>query len=456
MFRRYVPGRVAALSASEFLLIYSCYVAATFAFRGLDAQVYLLDDNGWLRILIVTLCLIAGIYFNDLYSDFRVGHGDLLQRAVVVAAVAFLAEGLLTYLRLPQFVLPARPMIAGSVLTILALMVSHRSFQPVLAKLIPPERVLFFGNSEIVQEICCRLEGHPEKGLTPIGFLDDTGSSCEKRLGALGDLCEVVNRLHPDRIVVALTERRSRLPVDRLLQMRLSGVRVEDVLTTYETAFERISTRALQPSQLIFSSTELGPNPRRVRLQSIYSMGIAACAVLIAAPVMLSVAILIKLTSPGPALFRQERVGKGDRIFTLYKFRSMVAGAESESGPVWAKRNDSRITAVGRWLRKLRLDELPQLFNVLKGDMSIVGPRPERPNFVSGFEKKFPYYRHRHCVKPGITGWAQINHKYGDTEEDAEIKLEYDLYYIKNLAPALDAVIMFRTAKVMLLSRGAQ
>jgi exopolysaccharide biosynthesis polyprenyl glycosylphosphotransferase len=456
VFQRLIPGRVAALSATEFLLIYSCYVAAIYAFLRLDAQVFILDDNGWLRILIVTLCLMTGIYFNDLYSDCRPGGWELIQCGVVIAALAFLAEGLLTYLRLSQFVVPARPMIAGSALTIVALVASRRIFQPVLAKLIPAERILFLGYSDIVQEIWARLENRPEKGLKPLGFLDHADSGANRRLGALDDLAEVVGRTHPDRIVVALTERRSNLPVERLLQLRLSGIRVEDVLTTYETAFDRISTRVLRHSQLIFSSNELGPHPRRVLLQSVYSLAIAIFAVVIASPFMLCTAILIKLTSPGPALFRQERVGKNNRIFTLYKFRSMVAGAEAETGPVWAKPNDVRVTPLGHWLRKMHLDELPQLLNVLKGDMSIVGPRPERPEFVSGFEKKFPYYRHRHCIKPGITGWAQINHKYGDTETDAEIKLEYDLYYIKNLAPALDAFIMFRTAKVMLLSRGAQ
>ena len=256
--------------------------------------------------------------------------------------------------------------------------------------------------------------------------------------------------------MVGLRERRSNLPVTQLLELRLSGIRIEDALSTYEMAFERISTHELRPSQLIFSSSDLGPNRTGVRLQSAYSMAIAALAALVAAPVMLLVAALVKLTSPGPALFRQQRVGKNNRIFTLYKFRSMVRDAEAHSGAVWATRNDPRVTPVGRWLRKLRLDELPQLFNVLKGDMSIVGPRPERPEFVAELEKRIPYYRQRHCIKPGITGWAQIKHKYGDTIEDTIVKLEYDLYYIKNLAPALDAVIMFHTAKVMLLSRGAQ
>jgi len=456
VFRRIIPGRVAALLASEFLLIYLCFVAATFAFLRLDAQVFLADDNGWLRIFIVTSCLIVGIYFHDLYSNLRVRLRDLIQYSIVVAGAAFLAEALLSYLRLPQWVLPAGPMIAGSGLTIAVLLVWRIHFVGALLKVMPSERVIFFGNSPIVAEIVAQLEKHPEKGLTPLGFLDDSASCCAQRLGALADLREVVDRLHPDRIVVALSERRSNLPVTRLLELRLSGIRIEDVLSTYEVAFERISTRALRPSQLIFSSTELGPDPRRVALQSIYSMAAAAIAALIAAPVMLCVALLIKLTSPGPALFRQQRVGKNDRLFTLYKFRSMVTDAEAQSGAVWAKRNDPRITPVGRWLRKLRLDELPQLFNVLRGEMSIVGPRPERPEFVTELERRIPYYRHRHCIKPGITGWAQINHKYGDTIEDTIVKLEYDLYYIKNLAPALDAVIMFRTAKVMLLSRGAQ
>jgi exopolysaccharide biosynthesis polyprenyl glycosylphosphotransferase len=456
VFQRYVPGRVAALLASEFLLIYSCYVAAAFAFRGLDAQLFLLDDNGWLRILLVTICLIVGIYFHDLYSDFQIGLRDLLPKAGVVAGAAFLAEAIFSYLRLPQLVLPGRTMIAGTAFTIAALLAWRAFYNDVLLKWMPSERVIFLGNPAIAQEIVARLESHPEVGLTPLGFLDDCDSTCGKRLGALCDLRDVVDRLQPNRIVVALTERRSNLPVAPLLDLRLSGIRVEDVLNTYEAVFERISTRALRPSQLIFSATELGPNRRRVMLQSAYSMTIAALAALLAAPLMLCVAILIKLTSPGPALFRQQRVGKNDRVFTLYKFRSMVAHAEEGTGPVWATRNDSRITPVGRWLRKLRLDELPQLFNVLKGDMSIVGPRPERPNFVSDLEKEVPYYRHRHCIKPGITGRAQINYKYGDTIEHAKIKLEYDLYYIKNLAPTLDAVIMLRTAKVMLLSRGAQ
>jgi exopolysaccharide biosynthesis polyprenyl glycosylphosphotransferase len=187
-----------------------------------------------------------------------------------------------------------------------------------------------------------------------------------------------------------------------------------------------------------------------------YSLPLALIGAIALSPVMLIVAILVKLTSPGPVFHRQKRVGLNDSTFTLYKFRSMRQDAEALTGPVWAQKDDPRVTAMGRWLRRLRLDELPQLFNVMRGEMSLVGPRPERPEFVSKLIEQIPYYSYRHCVKPGITGWAQINHKYGDTLEDAVIKLEYDLYYIKNLAISLDTFIIFHTLKVMLFSEMAQ
>jgi exopolysaccharide biosynthesis polyprenyl glycosylphosphotransferase len=230
---------------------------------------------------------------------------------------------------------------------------------------------------------------------------------------------------------------------------------VEEAATTYEAAFGRVCTSELRPSQLIFSA-ELGPKPHRAQWQRLYSLFIALVGAIVTAPIMLLVAILVKLTSPGPILYRQVRVGLHDKTFTVFKFRSMRADAEAKTGAVWAASDDPRITPIGKWLRKLRLDELPQFFNVLRGDMSIVGPRPERPEFVKTLNEQIPFYRQRHCVKPGITGWAQISHKYGDTLQDTIIKLEYDLYYIKNLAPSLDAYIIFHTLKVMLLSRGAQ
>ena len=187
-----------------------------------------------------------------------------------------------------------------------------------------------------------------------------------------------------------------------------------------------------------------------------YCFAFAVLILVVSTPVMLLVALAVRLTSPGPVLLRQKRVGRGNVVFTVYKFRSMCANAEERTGAVWATRNDPRITPVGRFIRRLRLDELPQLFNVLKGEMAIAGPRPERPEFIKTLSEQIPYYRQRLCVKPGITGWAQINYKYGDTIEDTIAKLEYDLYYIKNMSVSLDAYIFFHTVKTMVLSRGAQ
>jgi exopolysaccharide biosynthesis polyprenyl glycosylphosphotransferase len=211
----------------------------------------------------------------------------------------------------------------------------------------------------------------------------------------------------------------------------------------------------MRPSQLIYAG-ELGPRPGIVALQVFYSRLIALIGLVVTLPILVLVAVAIKLSSRGPVLFRQIRVGWQGRHFVLYKFRSMRADAEAETGAVWASKNDPRVTLVGRWLRRLRLDELPQFINVLRGDMSIVGPRPERPEFVAILSKQIPFFRQRLCVRPGITGWAQINHKYGDTLEDAARKLEYDLYYIKHLSPSLDAYIVLQTLKIVLLQRGAQ
>jgi exopolysaccharide biosynthesis polyprenyl glycosylphosphotransferase len=193
-----------------------------------------------------------------------------------------------------------------------------------------------------------------------------------------------------------------------------------------------------------------------MRLQVIYSMLLGVIGFILAAPVMVLVAIAVKITSPGPILFRQKRVGLNGSTFTLYKFRSMVANAEAKTGAVWATRDDPRVTPLGRIMRRTRLDELPQLINVLRGEMSVIGPRPERPEFVATLSEQIPFYRQRHCVRPGLTGWAQINYKYGETIQDAITKLEYDLYYIKNLSPALDSYIVFHTVKVMLFSQLGQ
>jgi exopolysaccharide biosynthesis polyprenyl glycosylphosphotransferase len=252
-----------------------------------------------------------------------------------------------------------------------------------------------------------------------------------------------------------VADRRQSLPIQQLLELRQAGKAVDEAATMYEIAFSRVSSSELRLSEFVFSD-RFGPSRGSAVVREFYSLAVAFTAVVLLAPLMLVVAVLIKLTSRGPVLYRQMRVGLNGKPFVLYKFRSMRQDAEADTGAVWAAKDDPRVTPLGRWLRRLRIDEVPQLFNVLRGEMAIVGPRPERPEFVKTLTEKLPFYQQRHSVRPGITGWAQINHKYTDTLEDTLIKLEYDLYYIKNMSLALDGYIIFQTAKVMLLSRGAQ
>jgi sugar transferase (PEP-CTERM system associated) len=425
-----------------------------------DPQFFLVSDGGWVRIGFVVACIMLGIYFHDLYTQFRIKSKILLlQQLCLVVGIAFLTQAFLSYLRRPEWIVPKWLMIFGSGLTLVLLPAWRIFYGTVVLKAFGQQKILFLGSSPVIREIAAHLRDHPELALSVVGYVDDLEEGTELPggviRGPIRDLNRIVEELKPDRIVVGMTERRQRLPVHDLLQLRFSGIHIEDSLSTFEATFGRISTRELRPSQLIFSA-ELGPRRNSVTFHSLYSLAIAAVLTILFSPLMLLVAIAVKFSSPGPVLYGQKRVGLDDKTFTVYKFRSMYVDAEARTGAVWAQKDDPRITPVGRIIRRLRFDELPQLFNVLKGDMSIVGPRPERPEFVKTLTEQIPYYRQRHCVKPGITGWAQINYKYGDKLEDTVIKLEYDLYYIKNLALTLDTFIMFHTLKVMLFSETAQ
>ncbi len=464
LFRVFIPTSVLGLLFSEFLIIFLSYTVAPFLLNRFinpdyDPQFFLFGDSGFYRIGLIVVCIIAGIYFHNLYAHLRVRSRLLLvQQLCLVVGIAFLTQAMLTYLKRPEWTVPKWVMIFGSLLTLILLPSWRVFYANVILQALGFQRLLFLGTSGIVQEIAEYLSEHPEVGLTTLGYLDDIDPATPlpggKLLGRLEDLPAVVRKYFPDRIVVGMTERRQRLPVQELLNLRFSGIHIEEAYRTYEVTFGRVCTRELRPSQLIFSA-ELGPRRGSVFWHSLYSFLIAAILVILFTPVMLLIAAAVKLTSTGPVLHRQIRVGLNEAPFTLYKFRSMYLDAEHRTGAVWARKDDPRITPVGRFIRRLRLDELPQLFNVLRFQMAIVGPRPERPEFVKTLSEQIPYYPQRHCVKPGITGWAQINYKYGESTEDTIIKLEFDLYYIKNLALSLDTYIMFHTLKVMLFSNTA-
>jgi sugar transferase (PEP-CTERM system associated) len=275
-------------------------------------------------------------------------------------------------------------------------------------------------------------------------------------IGTIEDIPSLVRQLNVDRVVVSLSEARGRLPMDRLLDIRLqNGVNFDHLASVYEEYTGKIAIENLRPSWFIFAD---GFRQTRVSMavKRAFDVVLSLAALVVGLPVMAVVAVLVKVTSRGPVLYQQERVGLNGRTFPVYKFRSMRLDAEAASGPVWSAKHDERVTPIGRFLRRARLDELPQLWNVLGGDMSFVGPRPERPMFVEELTAKIPFYGQRHVLKPGLTGWAQVRYTYGASVEDAIEKLQYDLYYIKNLSLALDLVIVLETIKTVLLRRGGQ
>lgn len=274
-------------------------------------------------------------------------------------------------------------------------------------------------------------------------------------IGRFNNLVETSSQFNVQKIVVAVSEQRGVLPIGDLLKCRFNGIDVVDAMSFFEEMTGTVQVENVNPGWFIYSSGF------EISLFSLYIKRIldivfSLIGILLSWPVMIVVALAVKLDSPGPVLYRQIRVGKNEEVFELYKFRTMNAGAEQTTGAVWASLDDPRITKVGKFLRKTRLDEIPQFFNVLKGDMAFVGPRPERPEFVLELYQLLPYYTKRHALKSGVTGWAQVNYPYGASVEDALEKLNYDLYYIKNYSIFLDILIIMETVQVVLFGRGGR
>ncbi len=459
LFRVFVPTSVVGLLLIETLLIFGLYSAVLFLRTDFSAEIYLVYEGGFGRVAIVTASILLGLYFNDLYSKLWVrSRVELIQQLCLVLGLAFLLQALFAYAAKP-LTLGRWHMIVGSAAILFVLPPFRLAYSHLVFEVLYRRKILFLGASDVSRMTAAAMVRRREFGFDTAGYLaaeplPEPGPMGEW-LGPPTDVRSVWERLKPDIVAVGMEERRGQLPVGQLLDLRMVSARIDDVSALFETLTGRVPLRSLRPSSLIFSS-DLGPHPGQIRRQVLYSQLIAAAGALLTLPVMALAWLAIRLSSRGPALYHQERVGLRGRVFRVYKFRSMYIDAESRTGAVWATRDDPRITPVGRWLRRLRIDELPQFFNVLRGEMAIVGPRPERPEFVTALSEKIPFYGRRHSVMPGITGWAQICYKYGETIEDTISKLEYDLYYIKHMSMSLDFYIMFQTAKVMLLSRGAQ
>ncbi len=457
-----VNGRTILLLFAEAALVYGAIVSAIYLRLGAEDTVYeLVGKYGFWKAALATFFCLAAFYLFDLY-DFVVMHDrrELVLRLVQALGLAWIVLAL-CFSFYPGLML-GRSISLIALPLALTLMVTWRvSIHWFLGHPDFGERILIVGSGDFAVEVAREVLSRPDAGYRIAGFVGTDAELLGKSLinprviGLTEELGHIVSREHIDRIVVAMGERRGQFPTDQLLQLSLAGsVSIEEGAAFYERLAGRVALSMIRPSWLIFT----GPG-RKAKFSSLARTVVHRFAALIGAllslPIIIVTAILIKLDSRGPIFYKQERVGKNGRPFVLTKFRSMRVDAEKE-GPVWASKGDDRTTRVGRVIRKIRVDEIPQFWNILKGEMSFVGPRPERPHFVAQLAQEIPYYEQRHLIAPGLTGWAQIKYPYGASIEDARQKLQYDLFYIKNHGLVFDSIILFETVKIILFGRGAQ
>jgi sugar transferase (PEP-CTERM system associated) len=362
------------------------------------------------------------------------------------------------YYLLPDLLISTKVFWTGYLVICLTIFLWRSFYHYILRKRLFVQRVMVIGTGKLACAIAREVEGKQGSGYKILGFIGreepEFNPNQVPLFSQIEDMSASVTLRNIDRIVVAPEERRGSTPVQALLQCKLGGVIVEQGVSFYERITGKILVERVDPSWIIFSEGFAFSRLKR-SLKRCADIGFSCILMVFALPVMLLSAIIIKLESAGPVFYLQERVGQYGTTFRLIKLRSMRQDAEKD-GAVWASVNDDRVTRYGAFIRKVRIDELPQLWNVIKGEMSFVGPRPERPIFVDQLAQVIPYYGIRHVIKPGITGWAQIRYPYGATTEDALKKLEYDLYYLKNFSIALDLVIIFDTIKTVLCRRGAR
>ena len=453
--------RSIALIAFETILIVLAVALGAFLRLGSEAWALLLQERGLEKALLIAFVCQVCLYYADLY-ELRVASD---RRELFIGIVqALSATGFLLgviYFWAPSVVIGRGVFMASSALVILFVSGWRLVFEWLSRRVAPRERLLLVGTGPAAVSLARELfQRRQELGVEIVGFVDPDPTRVGAPvinpgvIGTVEDIPSIVRARGVDRVVVSLADARGKLPMDKLLEMKLDGVTFDHLASVYEELTGKIAVENLRPSWLIFSA---GFKKSRLMKTSKRLVDLVAAGVglLLAAPVMGLVALAVKMTSSGPAVYRQERVGLHGRVFTVLKFRSMRQDAEASTGAVWAVKNDNRVTPIGRFLRKSRLDELPQLLNVLKGDMSLVGPRPERPEFVKQLTEKIPFYGQRHVLRPGLTGWAQVRYTYGSTVEDAMEKLQYDLFYIKNLSIPFDLFVIFSTIKTVILRRGA-
>src|SRR5215469_15983156 len=418
-------------------------------------------ENGYLQILAVTLVAMLVFYWVDLYPAPLVSplgaRGEVLFQALVSTGVLISATGVVGIVVPSRSTSKGMPVatLFGSAVAAIALPGWRRAYAWLSQQRFMQQRVYILGADERARRLVRGLRDRSELGVYVVGWSGQLGSE-PSRVAMAEHLLSVVTTQGAHRVIVALQDRRNAMPMPELLELRLRrGVDIEEAATWLERISGKIELAHLFPSWIIYGSGFRFTEPFRMA-RRLVNLVLATVALCLTFPLIPFVALAIRMDSPGRVFYRQKRVGRNGRIFYCYKFRTMRENAEADCGPTWAGDEDPRITRVGRILRGSRIDEIPQLWCVIRGDMGLVGPRPERPEFVAWLEKEIPYYGMRHLVTPGITGWAQVRYKYGNSLEDAREKLQYDLFYLKNASVALDFLILFHTNKTVLLQRGAE
>ena len=457
-----LTSRSVALIAVETVLIAMAVALAAWLRLGADAWTVLAGEHGTYKVALVIIVAQGCLYYADLY-DFRTfaDRRELVVRILQALGAASILLALVYYW-FPALVIGRGVFMLTAILVITSVIWWRVMFEWLSGRVGPRERLLLVGTGEAAVSLARELyDRRHELGVEIVGFVDVDRSRVGAPvlnpgvIGTVEDIPSIVRARDVDRVVVSLADARGKLPMEKLLEMRLDGVTFDHLASVYEEYTGKIAVENLRPSWFIFAT---GFRRSRVlaAVKRVLDLVMAAAGLVAGLPLMVAVAVAVRLSSTGPAFYHQQRVGLDGRIFTVHKFRSMREDAESTTGPVWASKDgDPRATPIGAFLRRTRLDELPQLWNVLKGDMSFVGPRPERPEFVAELKRQIPYYGQRHVVRPGITGWAQVRYTYGATVEDALQKVQYDLFYIKNLSIPLDLFIIFETLKTVVLRRGA-
>jgi sugar transferase (PEP-CTERM system associated) len=444
-------------------IIYGGIILALYLRLGFEGSIFeLTEKNGWYKIALAVCFCLLNLYFYDLYDYTVMGNRrELLLRLVQALGIAWVLLSFLFYFAPPLMI--GRGVSVISVPIVLIFLLTWR----ILIHLLTGhpeigEKILVVGTGKAANDTAEAIWERRDAGYRIVGFVTENGSkpkNLPKKMNLLGsadNLEEVIKNEKINRVVIAVRERRGTFPTETLLRMSLAGnINIEECTSFFERLTGKVHIDMLRPSWLIFAGRRRDTRIEQVFRELVHRL-MALIGLVISLPIAVLTAILIKLESKGPVFYKQERLGKNGRVFNVIKFRSMQIDAEADGMPVWATDDDGRATRIGRIIRKIRVDEIPQFWNILKGEMNFVGPRPERPHFVAQLAGEIPYYKHRHLVAPGLTGWAQIKYPYGASIEDARQKLQYELYYIKNQSLTLDLIIVFETIKTVLFGRGGR